>query len=226
MSEASRATEPAGPSRPPPRRSPITVVQVLVVLNVIVFFLWQWAAVPVPTMAEHFLVSWDHLLSGRVHVLLTAVFSHNLTFHLLINMIVLWSFGVSLEAAMGSGRFLAFYLVAGIVGSLAHAVTSAFLMDAPDRSALGASSAVAGVLLLFSLSFPKAKVLLFFIIPLPAIVAALLFVGIDVWGLIMQIENGGLPIGHGAHLGGALIGLLYFLIRGRKVRETGRRLRV
>jgi len=209
---------------PTRRRRPVAVVNVLIGLNVLVFLLWWWPGISFEVMAQHFLVSWDHLLAGHVWVLLTAVFSHNMMFHLLINMIVLWSFGPSLERAMGSGSFLVFYLVAGVVGSLAHAITSAFLMDAPGRPALGASSAIAGVLLLFSLSFPKAKVLLFFIIPLPAIVAALIFIGIDVWGLIIQIENGGLPIGHGAHLGGALVGILYFLFRGRELRAIGRRL--
>ncbi|MEX2611486.1 MAG: rhomboid family intramembrane serine protease, partial [Gemmatimonadota bacterium] len=130
-----------------------------------------------------------------------------------INMIVLLSFGPQLEARMGSGRFLGFYLAAGITGSLAHAVVSNFFIGSPAQAALGASSAIAGVLLLFSLTFPKARVLLFFIIPLPAIAAALVFVGLDVWGLIAQVEGGGLPIGHGAHLGGALVGILYYLAR-------------
>ncbi|MEX2608599.1 MAG: rhomboid family intramembrane serine protease, partial [Gemmatimonadota bacterium] len=68
----------------------------LAVANGIVFLLWM--ALPFQVMAGHFLVSWDHLAAGRFWVLLTAVFSHNLLFHLLINMIVLLSFGPQLEA--------------------------------------------------------------------------------------------------------------------------------
>jgi membrane associated rhomboid family serine protease len=200
-------------------RSPVTVVNALLAANVVVFLLWLWTAVPLELLIENFLVSWRHLAAGRVWVLVSSVFSHNLLFHLLINMIVLLSFGPPLERVMGSGRFLLFYLAAGMIGSLAHATTSAFLMGAPDRPALGASSALAGVLLLFSLCFPRARVLLFFIIPLPAIVAALAFVAIDIWGLIVQIEGQGLPIGHGAHLGGALTGGVYYIVRGRALRE-------
>jgi membrane associated rhomboid family serine protease len=196
----------------------VSVVHAIVAANVLVFVMWLWPVVPAPTMADHFLVSWQHLAEGRVWVLLTAVFSHNILFHLLINMIVLVSFGIPLERAMGAVKFLGFYLIAGVVGSFAHAATSSLLMDAPGRAALGASAAVAGLLLLFSLSFPRARVLLFFIIPLPAIVAALLFIGIDVWGLIVQIDDGGLPIGHGAHLGGALVGIVYFVFGGRVLR--------
>jgi membrane associated rhomboid family serine protease len=48
-------------------------------------------------------------------------------------------------------------------------------------------------------------------------VGALAFIGLDVWGLIAQAEGGGLPIGHGAHLGGAFTGILYYFLflRGR-----------
>lgn len=209
----------ADPAAPTGR---ITVVNSLLVANVIVFLAWLWPGVPLAVMAEHFLVSWRHLAEARPWVLLTAVFSHNLLFHLLINMIVLASFGPPLERTLGSGRFLLFYLAAGVVGSLAHAAASAFLIGRPAQPALGASSALAGVLLLFSLAFPKARVLVFFLIPLPAIVAALAFVAIDIWGLIAQIEGEGLPIGHGAHLGGALTGVLYFALRGRQLRDRAR----
>jgi membrane associated rhomboid family serine protease len=211
------ATAPV-PGPEPLRRSSFTVVNVLLVLNVVVFLLWLWPGVPVAVLAEHFLVSWRHLEEGRVWVLVTAVFSHNLSVHLLINMIVLLSFGPPLEQTLGSRRFLLFYLLAGVVGSLAHAGASAFLMGRPAQPALGASSALAGVLLLFSLAFPRAKVLLFFLIPLPALVAALAFIAIDVWGLIRQIEGAGLPIGHGAHLGGALVGIVYAVVLGRDLR--------
>ena len=43
-------------------------------------------------------------------------------------------------------------------------------------------------------------------------VGAILFVGLDVWGVIAQAGGGGLPIGHGAHLGGALAGLIYYFV--------------
>jgi membrane associated rhomboid family serine protease len=200
------------------RRSP-ALVRFIVALNVGVFLLWVLPGVPLQVMADHFLVSWNHLLAGRPWVLVGSVFSHHLLFHLLLNMIVLLSFGPPLERIMGKGEFLVFYLLAGAVGSLAHAGVSAFLLGAPELPALGASSAIAGILLLFALVFPRAKVLLFFILPLPAIVAAFAFIALDVWGLFAQMEGGGLPIGHGAHLGGAFTGVLWFLLRGRALRR-------
>ncbi len=59
-------------------------------------------------------------------------------------------------------------------------------------------------------------------IPVPALVGALLFVGLDVWGLVAQSAGGGLPIGHGAHLGGAACGaLFYFTYLRQRVRHPG-----
>jgi rhomboid-like protein len=153
-------------------------VTIILVTNLVVFALWF--TLPAPLMAEHFLVSWRHLEEGRIWTLLTAAFSHNILFHLLVNMIVLMSFGPPLERLMGAGRFLLFYVVAALVGSLAHAGVSNYLMERPAQAALGASAAIAGVLLVFSFTFPRATVLFFFVIPMPAIMAALVFVAIDI----------------------------------------------
>lgn len=203
----------------PARRRTAPVVGTLLWINVGVFMLWALPVLPLSFMEDNLLVSWSLLAEGRVWVLLTSVFSHNLLLHLLVNMVVLLSFGQPMERLMGSAAFVRFFLGAGVVASVAHAVTSRFLLDQPDLRALGASGALAAVLILFSFAFPKAKVLLFFFIPVPAIVAALGFIGIDIWGLMAQMGGGTLPIGHGAHLGGGLVGILYFLVRGRELKE-------
>ncbi len=95
-------------------------------------------------------------------------------------------------------------------------MVSAFILGEPDLQALGASGAISGVILLFSMIFPKEKIFLFGILPLPALFCALIFIGLDIWGLVSQAGGGGLPIGHGAHLGGAAFGLLYYLLYIRR----------
>ena len=191
------------------------VTLAIIAINALVFIAWY--TLPLQTMVEHFLVSRAHLAAGHYWVLITSVFSHNMLLHIMINMFVLWSFGGVLEQLLGPGRFLRFYLTAGVVASLSHVITSTWLLGRPaDSAALGASGAVAGLLLLFSLTFPRHKILIFGVLPAPAIVAALAFIGIDLWGLFAQADGGGLPIGHGAHLGGALAGIVYyFMLRGR-----------
>ena len=202
-----------------------TLVRNLVFINVIVFLFWniQFGNSEIPQfMAENFLVSWTGLLEGRYWILITSVFSHHQLWHLLMNMFVLYSFGRVVESVLGSQRFFKFYIFAGIISSLSHAVVSRYLLQEASIPALGASGAISGVILLFALMFPKEKLYILGILPLPAIWGAIVFVGLDLWGLFSQFEGGGFPIGHGAHLGGALTGLIYyFILRQQNKNQRG-----
>jgi len=188
-------------------------VPVIIAINVLIFLAWQAARVDQTleqVMAGNFLVSTSHLLQGHWWTLVTSAFSHIDFWHIAINMFVLWSFGSVLERLWGTRIFVIFYLVAAVVASASHCFVSSVLMGSPNIPALGASGAVSGLLLAFALLFPKHKILVFGVIPMPALVGALAFVAIDLWGLFAQSQGGGLPIGHGAHLGGALCGLLFW----------------
>lgn len=191
----------------------MNTIRIIIFINILVFLAWN---IPLPIldtnfMPLNFLVSWDALLEGRLWTLLTSVFSHSMFLHIFLNMFVLYSFGTVILMTIGLKRFLIFYLTAGIFSSFAHAAVSAFILGQPDLPALGASGAIAGIILLFSLLYPKEKILIMGIIPLPAIWGALAFIGLDIWGLVAQAGGHGLPIGHGAHLGGAFIGIVYYL---------------
>lgn len=188
----------------------------IITINVAVFLAWGYAPW-YEAMGENFTVSFNGLLGGRYWTLVSSVFSHNLLFHILINMFVLQSFGGIMERVLGGRRFIGFYLVAGIVSSLCHCLVSALILGDPDLMAVGASGALAGLILLFALVFPREKILIFGILPMPAIFGALAFIALDLWGLYAQAGGGGLPIGHGAHLGGAFTGIFYYFtsLRGR-----------
>lgn len=195
------------------------MVQLLLLLNFVVFVLWMIPlTVSLRFMAANFLVSWEALSEGRFWVLITSAFSHNIFIHIFFNILVLWSFGTTLERTLGPGRFLRFYLLAGAIASFSHAVVSKFILHAPELPALGASGAIAGVVMVFALLFPRERILLFGLVPLPALWGAFAFAGLDIWGLMAQADGGGLPIGHGAHLGGALTGLVYYFFRLRGAR--------
>lgn len=195
-------------------------MSIIIGLNVLVFLAWQAASQSSELfafMTENFLVSTTHILHLHVWTLITAAFSHNELWHLAINMFVLWSFGTVLERLWGTKVFVFVYLAAAVVASVSHCTVSSFLMGNDGIPALGASGAVSGLLLAYAFTFPRHRILIFGIVPVPALVGVLAFVGLDVWGLIAQGRGGGLPIGHGAHLGGALAGaLIYFLY----LRET------
>ncbi len=167
-------------------------------------------------MNNLFVVSSSLLLRGNIWTLILSVFSHNIPLHLLLNMVILFSFGKFLENFMGSKKFLFFFCFSGISGSLIHCLTSSLLLHRPDLQALGASGSISGLLIFFSLNFPTHLVYFFGLIPIPSFLASLLFVTLDIWGLLNQVHGDGLPIGHGAHLGGALFGLAYYFFYFKK----------
>lgn len=205
------------------REGPVPrTIKIIVLINVLVFLTWFYSMnnfTVLKFMVENFLVSWNALLEHRFWVLITSAFSHNAFFHLFINMYVLMGFGSILLRFMNPLTFINFYLTSAIIGSFAHAFLSYVLMDSPQTPALGASGAIAGIVLLFSLLFPREKLLLLGIIPIKAIWGAVLVVGVDMWGLIAQSKGGGYNIGHGAHLGGALMGIIWFFYYRFKKRE-------
>ena len=136
-----------------------------------------------------------------------------------MNMYVLNSFGPIVEAILGPRRFLTFFVVAGIFSSFCHATVSALLLGKPDLPALGASGRHLWPYSLLLSLFPREKILLLGFIPMPALFGALAFIGLDIAGLMAQAEGGGLPIGHGAHLGQAFAGIMfYFMYRRRLIR--------
>ncbi len=127
-------------------------------------------------------------------------------------MFVLRGFGTIMSEEMGTKKFILFYILAGITGSLAHSLVSEFWLNQGALPALGASGAIAGIILYFSFLFPEEKILLLGLIPVRAMWGAIILVAFDVWGLLEQTRGGGTLLGHGAHLGGAAIGIMWFLI--------------
>jgi membrane associated rhomboid family serine protease len=150
--------------------------------------------------------STDAILSGELWRLVTPLFLHAGLWHLFANMLVLYFVGTRVEQVYGRWEFLAIYLAAGVFSGLV--VMGAELSGLkPVTGGIGASGAVTALVVLFAFHFPRQQILLFFIIPMPAWVAALLFVGIDALG---AAGVGRVGIGYFAHLGGALFGLLYY----------------
>lgn len=195
----------------------------LIILNVLVFF--KELALP-PQHLNSFFYSYGVIPAQVVNQIATgapllaagipfisAMFLHGSWLHLLGNMLYLWIFGDNVEDRMGHLRYLIFYLLVGIIGSVAH------IISAPGSQVpiIGASGAIAGILGAYFLAFPKAKILtlvpvFFFItfIQVPAIIF------LPVWFLI-QILNGistaGMTaeaVAWWAHIGGFIGGAVLF----------------
>ncbi len=161
-----------------------------------------------PGITAWLIYDYRRVLDGEVWRLFTPVFLHdpNSLFHLAFNMLTLYWFGRVVEQTYGSREFLAFYLTAGVVAYLGNFAAHAAGLTMPAR-ALGASGAVTAVLVLFALNFPRQQIMLFFVIPVPAWGLVLLYVGLDVLGL-MGAGKGG--IGYLVHLCGAAFAFAYF----------------
>lgn len=136
---------------------------------------------------------------------LTAGFVHVSFMHLLFNMITLFYFGPEIEGAVGSGRFLVIYLGSELA---ANALTYWKYKDNPQYSAVGASGAISGVLFAFCLFAPFAMLYIFFAIPMPAILFAVLYVVLSIYASRREVGR----VAHEAHLGGALGGLVLTIL--------------
>jgi membrane associated rhomboid family serine protease len=137
----------------------------------------------------------------EIHRLLMSGFLHAGWVHLLLNMITLYLFGSDIERAYGGTAFLVIYFSSVVGGSL----VSLYLHRDQSHRALGASGGVYGVLFASIFLLPGGRIMMLPLpIAIPAWLFAVLFLLASVYGLRGQIGN----VGHDAHLGGALVGLL------------------
>jgi membrane associated rhomboid family serine protease len=193
-------------------------------------FITRWGVVPAELI--------DALSSGVVGsaeavTLLTSQFLHGSLVHIAGNMLFLWIFGNNIEDRFGRIRFLAFYLVGGVVAGL----TQVAIDPTSTVPTIGASGAIAATLGAYLVLFPGARVttaifLIFFyqLIEIPAIFVLgfwfvlQLFDGLGSLGAMGQATTGG--VAFFAHIGGfvfgAAVGLLYRAVGGVAGGRLGR----
>jgi membrane associated rhomboid family serine protease len=143
--------------------------------------------------------------------MVTSMFMHGGWGHLLGNMLFLWIFGDNIENRLGHARYLAFYLICGILASLAHVYTSSFTGASLLIPSLGASGAISGVMGAYLVLFPKRKVnvlLLRFITQVPAVVALGLWILLQVVSGMGALGGTGGGVAYMAHIGGFAAGML------------------
>ncbi len=156
--------------------------------------------------------------------LITSMFMHGGLLHLAGNMLFLWVFGDNVEHRIGHGLFLGFYLLVGVIASVAQILVNT---DSVIPT-LGASGAISGVLGAYFVMFPTNRVNVFLlraVVPVPAIVA------IGMWAALQVIagfgdltgEAGG--VAYMAHIGGflagAAAGLLFRIVFNEPRRPRG-----
>src|SRR6202158_2754914 len=199
---------PLGDASRRPARVPVGTI-LIILANAFVFvrelmggeaFVTQWSAIPAQIFSGHHWIT-----------ILTAMFMHASWSHIIGNMIFLWAFGPEIEDAMGRGRYLAFYLVGGIVAMLAQIAAT------PNSTVpnLGASGAIAAVMGAFLVTYPRDKIralLVIFVFVRVTLIPAALLIG--VWfliqlfnaGAVATVQTGG--VAYLAHIGRAVFGAI------------------
>jgi len=218
---------------------------ILIAINIFVFvflqqlgtnekFTYAFSAVPAEILTgrdirtpdrivEHPITGQQLLIPGLqptpFSVYLTLIFSmfmHGGIAHIAGNMLFLWIFGDNVEHRLGHFRYLIFYLLTGVIASLAHvAITAMFATDADSLliPSLGASGAISGVLGGYLVLYPRRRVTVImfrFLTDVPA------YVAIGIWFAFQLISGLGIlgggsqqgGVAYAAHVGGFVAGLL------------------
>ncbi len=196
-------------------RNTTPMVRTLLIINGLVFLL-QWVlpryglvigrdtlGMPVVHWFGNFfaLIPVNLVRRGYIWQLVTYQFLHGGFFHLLINMFVLWMFGVELEQVWGTAGFLRFYLICGIVAGLGMVIFSYGPIPV-----VGASGAIFGLLGAFAIYWPERMIFIWGIFPMKIKHFVLIIGVITLMSGVSETDSG---IAHLAHLFGLLMGLLY-----------------
>lgn len=176
----------------------------LIVANVVMFFLSS----VIPGLTSSLMLV-PALVLQRPWTIVSYMFLHGGTLHLLFNMLGLYFFGPRLEEEMGSRDFLLLYFISGIAGAALSFLT-------PFTAIVGASGAIYGVLLGFAFFWPRDSIMIWGILPVEARWLVVIMTALSLFGGVTGTDN----IAHFAHLGGFAGGYLYLRLRGRRPRRV------
>ncbi len=173
-------------------------------------FVYRYGAIPAVLFGIETLPPEVQVLPTTLS-LITSMFLHGGFMHLAGNMLYLWIFGNNIEDVMGHSRFIAFYVLTGIMAAMSHALID----SASVVPMIGASGAISGILGAYLLLYPHAQVLV--LIPFGFFTRLMHIRAGWVLGFwfVMQVLSGGMSAGRGgggvawfAHIGGFLAGMV------------------
>jgi membrane associated rhomboid family serine protease len=136
--------------------------------------------------------------------------THNIA-HLGFNMLGLWVFGTGIEQYVGPRRLHACYFASVVTAALTQLFVPALFGASPGPT-IGASGGVFGLILAYAMMFPKRKVAVYFLIPMPVWLFATLYAGIE---LYLGVTGTAAGVAHFAHLGG-MVGSALVVLQWRR----------
>lgn len=190
----------------------IAINVVLYVLQLITYSIPGYDDLGYPMSPRSFVTDWlildtSKVLHGQVWRLFTGAFLHdpNNWMHIFFNMLFLWWFGHEVENIYGPKEFLAFYLAAALLSSLAYLLWQVVTGD--HSRMLGASGAVSAVVVLFAMHYPHRRILMFWVVPVSIWLFVVFMVAKDLYVFLRDPDP---VVAVTAHLGGAAFGFLYY----------------
>jgi len=185
-------------------------VQVLLLLNFAVFL----PAVIFSALRLDGLMDWvgNLVLVPELYMqpwrFVTYAFVQVTPLHFLFNMLMLWMFGEEVCLWLGNRAFIGLYLFSAIFAGLFSVPFYLSNLLGDSVQILGASGALFGVMVAYGWLFPDRRMLFFFVIPMKARTAVVIFIAID-----LLMINSGDGVAHFTHLGGALAGFAFMGVR-------------
>ena len=166
-----------------------------------------------PAFFDRFKFNISSIKAGEQYRMITSGFLHADWFHFAFDMFSFWSFSTFLTREFSTTNFLLIYFGSMVLGSV---LTYFIHKDEPHYSAIGASGAVMGIIYCAILLYPENSILLFGALPIPGYIFAFLYLAYSIYGMKGKYDN----IGHTAHLGGAVGGLVFTLMIRPSLFET------
>ena len=210
----------------PSSTTPVVTI-FIIAINVLVF-LYMFTLDP---YSQNDFIQTYAVISSRLHLsaLVTSMFLHGGWMHIIGNMWFLWIYGDNVEDVLGHGKYLAFYLICGVVAALAQYAMSPY----SHVPMLGASGAIAGVMGAYLIKFPHSRIVtlipIFFFWTTVEIPALLILM----YWFLLQFLSGVGSIGYSqasqggvaffAHIGGFIAGMILIAVMGTRERYGRRR---
>lgn len=214
----------------PTHRAPIFTF-IIIALNLLVYFGWQIrVGLEQSVMAAAFIpAELTARVPGAVTDMVAAMFMHGGFMHLLGNMWFMWIFGDNVENATGHIRFVAFYILTGVLATLGYT----FLNPDSEIPLVGASGAISGVLGAYLVKHPTAPIRTLIplgifsrIVDIPAFFFLFVWIGMQVLSQFARGQStGGGGVAYMAHIAGFVAGVILIFVfeRPRERRTTQRR---
>ncbi|MDF2606827.1 MAG: Rhomboid family protein [Bacillales bacterium] len=168
---------------------------IIILINILIYITLNFF----PHLTDVFLLD-PNLVMDKPWTLLTAFFSHEVTIHALLNILLIFVFGAQLEKVTNAKEVVFSYFLCGLIGSLAT-LAYAPLIGWDGDPVAGASAAAFGIVAVYSVLEPNAIIL--------KSKSKNWLIALFVVNLLLTIQNPQTSIGGAAHAAGIIVGLIY-----------------